>query len=183
MKQIVYEVSAQINYASAEYNEFDENVHSYDTPMRSSFQISFTSFSKDIQIMIFSSSSSRDSSSVNFIVCEIDELSMKNRSISSDAFSLADSKSAQVFYDEGFASNKRPHMNNQTQQSNSEEYQFQSQMNKQKRKEIKKIKKRAKLISLVRMFDDAIETYDKSIFIRKLLKKNKIDISMMNLLT
>ena len=84
-------------------------------------------------------SSSRDSLSANFIVCEISELSMKNRSISSDAFSPADSKSAQVFYGEGSASNKRPHMNNQAQQSNSEEYQFQSQMNRQKRKGIKKI--------------------------------------------
>ena len=176
-------MSAQINYASAEYDEFDENVHSYDTSMRSSSQTSFTSsFSKDIQIMISSSSSSRDSPSANSIVCEIDELSMKNKSISSSAFSSADSKSAQIFYDEEFASNKRSHMNSQAQQSNSEEYQFQSQMNRQKRKEIKKIEKRAKLVSLVEMFDDAMRTYDKSISIRKLLKKNKIDISMMNLL-
>ena len=138
LKQIVYDVSAQINYASAEYDEFDENVHSYDTSMRSSSQISSTSsFSEDIQIMTFSSS--RDSSSANFIVCEIDELSMKNKSISSDDFSSADSKSAQIFYDEEFASNKRSHMNSQAQQSNSEEYQFQSQMNRQKRKGIKKI--------------------------------------------
>ena len=174
-------MSAQINYASAEYDEFDENVHSYDTSMRSSSQISSTSsFSEDIQIMTFSSS--RDSSSANFIVCEIDELSMKNKSISSDDFSSADSKSAQIFYDEEFASNKRPHINNQAQQSNSGKYQFQSQMNRQKRKEIKKIEKRTKLASLVEMFDDAIEAYNKSIFIRKLLKKNKIDISMMNLL-
>ena len=120
----MYDVSAQINYASAEYDEFDENVHSYDTSMRSSSQTSFTSFSKDIQIMI--PSSSRDSLSANFIVCEIDELSMKNRSINFDAFSSANSKSAQIFYDEEFASNKRSHMNNQAQQSNSEEYQFQS---------------------------------------------------------
>ena len=118
-------MSAQVNYASAEYDEFDENVHSYDTSMRSSSQISSTSsFSEDIQIMTFSSS--RDSSSANFIVCEIDELSMKNKSISSDDFSSADSKSAQIFYDEEFASNKRSHMNSQAQQSNSEEYQFQS---------------------------------------------------------
>ena len=106
----MYDVSAQINYASAEYDEFDENVHSYDTSMRSSSQTSFTSFSKDIQIMI--PSSSRDSLSANFIVCEIDELSMKNRSINFDAFSSANSKSAQIFYDEEFASNKRSHMNN-----------------------------------------------------------------------
>ena len=55
-------------------------------------------------------------------------------------------------------------------------------MNRQKRKEVKKIEKRAELAFLVEMFDDAMRAYDKSISIRKLLKKNKIDISMMNFL-
>ena len=132
----MYDVSAQVNYASAEYDEFDENVHSYDTSMRSSSQTLFISSSESIQIM---TSSSRGSSSANSIVCGIGELSVENRSISSDDFPSADSKSAQIFYDEGFASNKRPHMNNQAQQLNSGEYQFQSQMNRQKRKEVKKI--------------------------------------------
>ena len=44
------------------------------------------------------------------------------------------------------------------------------------------MKKRSELISLIEMFDDSIDIYDKLISIRKLLKNNRIDINMMNLL-
>ena len=111
----MYDVSAQANYASAGYDEFDENVHPYDTSMGSPPQTPFTSSSEGIQIM---TSSSRGSLSANSIVCGIGGLSVENRSISSGDFPPADSKSAQVFYGE---------------------YQFQSQMDRQKRKGVKKV--------------------------------------------
>ena len=183
LKQIVYDISAQINYASIEYNEFDENVHSYDIFMRFSMQSSSMFFSSDVQIMTLFSF--RDSFSANFIICEINEFFVRSKDnvfdIVSDVLSSVNSKSVQVFYDEKSAINKRSHIENTTQQ-NQKKYQFQSQTNRLKKKEMKKIKKRSKLISLIEMFDDSTNTYDKFISRRKLLKNNRIDINMMNLL-
>ena len=44
------------------------------------------------------------------------------------------------------------------------------------------MRKKSELIFLIEMFDDSTDVYDKFISIRKLLKNNRIDINMMNLL-
>ena len=151
--------------------------------MKSSMQSSFMFFSSDVQIM--TSFSFRDNFSANFIICEINELFVESRDnvfdIVSSVLSSTNSKSIQVFYDEKSAINKRSHIENTTQQ-NQKEYQFQSQTDRLKKKKVKKIKKKSKLISLIEMFDDSTNTYDKFISIRKFLKNNRVDISMMNLL-
>ena len=105
----MYNVSIQVNYASIDYDEFDENVHSYDTFMNFSSQNSSISSSEDMQIMTLFSF--RSSSSVNSIVCEVDDLFMRQKNVNSDL--SVDSKSTQAFYDEKSALNKRSHVKNQ----------------------------------------------------------------------
>ena len=104
----MYDVSTQANYASTDYDEFDENVHSYDTFMNSSHQSSSISSFEDMQIMTLFSF--RNNSNVNFIICEIDDLFMRQKNVSFDLF--VDSKSAQAFYDEKSTLNKRSHVKN-----------------------------------------------------------------------
>ena len=108
LKQIMYDVSAQTNYASTDYDKFDENVHSYDIFMNSSHQNSSISSSENMQIMTLFSS--KNNSNVNSIICEVDDLFMKQENVTSDLF--VDSKSAQASYDKESALNKRSHVKN-----------------------------------------------------------------------
>ena len=109
----MYDVSVQVNYASTDYDEFDENVHSYDIFMNSSHQSSSISSFENMQIMTLSLS--RNNLNVNSIVCEIEHLFMKQKNVNSDL--SVDLKSAQAFYDEESTFNKRSHVKNQVLQN------------------------------------------------------------------
>lgn len=63
-----------------------------------------------------------DNFSSNFIVYEIDKLFIENKSINLNGFLSVNSKSAQVFYDEEFSSNKRFDIKNSINQQNLDEY-------------------------------------------------------------
>jgi hypothetical protein len=49
-----------------------------------------------------------------------------------------------------------------------------------KKKSQKRVSKKSESQSLVEMFDDAADVYEKSISMRKILKDHKIDMSLLN---
>jgi sulfur relay (sulfurtransferase) DsrC/TusE family protein len=49
-----------------------------------------------------------------------------------------------------------------------------------KKKSQKRVEKKLNSQSLIELFDDAIDAYEKSISVRKILKNHKIDMSLLN---
>ena len=190
----MFEQFVTVNFAQANYEELDIlNVKSYDnysilgsnsstTFIERDISISFTSnqFKQDeLRFVRYDAISSSSNHSVDF---EIAELSLSKHS---------DAMTVNVNYDEDFNLNKRPHTENfelisriSLQQDSSSVQQNQLSQSalaitdeRLKRKNQKRIDKKIESQSLVDLFNEFLNKYDSPIFIRQILKNNKMNIS------
>ena len=196
--------SIQINFVTYDFEEFDENVRSYESYSIFEFTNNIeqsTSFNSWFSIVVVSIASEFN----HFINYEIIDLSINS------SFHYTDVKAVNIKYDENFDSNKKFHVEKSiVEQSQTDiqfqvdlqlqidvqsqiDFQFQSDLqsqidvqsiqNERQKKDQKKQSKKTKMISLMRMMNENTKFYDKSIFIRSILKNNKINMNWMKWLT
>ena len=176
LREMIFEnATIQMNFAIANYDEFDDNVRSYDSYSIFEFTNSteqFTFFSTtSISNISFVASNSN-----HFIEYEIIDFTIKSLTV------FTKTKIVNVKYDEKSDSNKRPHVKKIT--TNQSQVSAQSTQNDRiKLKNSKKQNKKIEIASLIKMMNENTNVYDKSIFIRIILKINKIDLIWMKWLT
>lgn len=173
LRSIVFENSPQVNFCSAGYEAYDENVLSYEDNSSPSTSGNLSQYHSESFFFKFESFTSEI---VNFVTCEIaDNIQVKDFILTSFKIASIRSTSVDAFYEEKSSLNKRFHLKFSAPGLEKE---------KAKKKEQRQIEiKKTDSILMMSMFNDAIETYDKSISIRQILKDNKVDMSLLDFMT
>lgn len=159
MKNLVFDSNPQFNFCVADYDIFDKNISSYETDPLSEFEFDFRldSFSFKTEIDL-----------------KCDSVMYK---ILNDEFGPEpQSASMNVLYEERSDPNKQSHFE-ETVVPQAQKDQLMNSSNRLKKKRQKKIEKKTKLQSLIEMFNDIFEIYDKSISIQQMLKTSRVDMS------
>ena len=189
----MFDQSTQMNFATVDFENFDDNVRFYDNYFI--FDSSITSFEKTTSFTSITLMSDALINSTNHSIhVEIVDLSM---------YSHVDNVNAvNALYDEKSETNKRSHVkknteskksafdrfesmtsifflsNQQTSTQSIADQQFQFQIVDSKSKKSKKNQKRKKFESqsIIDMLNDASSKYDTTISIRQILQNNKINL-------
>ncbi len=181
----MFDQSAQINHLSA-YDH--QKSKSYDHFMkRSTIMSRFTSNTKMFDA-IQTSDSSIDSSISSSIEFDVADLFVFDRLSASQSLSRSLSSSevishVVVNYEESFDFNKRSFVKESRSIQNSSMSSFMSvsaitdEDDRRRRKKQKRVIKKIKSQSVVDMFNEILEKYDTFIFVRQVLKINKMNIN------
>ena len=180
-RSIVFEDSAQASFVFYNYEQYDENLKSYDHHISHKMIMSrFESetFSENFRIFI-------PEFTVSFFDYSASNYASKSVFLSFFFEFLESVSSIESFYDE--KSSKRSHMNDSSQSTQStlqdeRMSQFSSSNERVTKKEKKRANKKAEMTFLVRMFNETLKSYDKTISIKDVLKEVKIDLTWMNFL-
>ncbi len=121
----------------------------------------------------------------HFIICEIYENAFEHYHFTrhkQDNSHSVDSTSVHVMYEEESDSNKRFHQKSVVLFVSIFIVDHIVDQTKRiiKKKSQKRVEKKLNSQSLIELFDDAIDAYEKSISVRKILKNHKIDMSLLN---
>ena len=167
--------SIQINFVIVEYDDFDDNVRSYDNYQIFEITNNTKQFSSIVTTFQFINTLVSTKFN-NFICYEIIELTTNS------LIFFTKSKTMNAKYDEKFDSNKRSHTKKIISKQFNQSIQFQTTKSsksndKTKRKIQTKQNKKTKMIFLKNIINEIIEMYDKSISIKNILKSNKIDFN------
>ncbi len=143
----------------------------------------FTSNTKMFDAIQTFNSSSSVSSSIEFDIAElfVSNRSSESKSSSRSLFTLETIFHAVVNYEESFDSNKRSFVK----ESRSVQLSFffsvsdsvANEDDRRRRKKQKRVIKKMKSQSVIEMFNEILEKYDIFIFIRQMLKANKVNIN------
>ena len=168
MKNIVFENIFQINFCVADYEVYDENVLSYEKKLskKSNQYHSKSTFSKtETHVFEF----------VSFVIYKIsnDFLFQNLLTFFRILFTSVRFVSVNAFYEKKSESNKRFHMKFAIPEPKKKK-------NDRKKKRTTEIRKKTNLQFLMNIFNDTTEIYDKSIFVRQILKNNKMNMSLLN---
>jgi hypothetical protein len=181
LKSIVFGESPQSNFAMTSYGAYDGNISAYGTDQ--STNMSRVSSQGPM------TPSASISSSIGFGCAGL-------KGSKDDPKNQAEVKAVETFYGEGSGPNKRPYLEplirqqpqqlQQPQQSQQPQQPFQFQAvtdDRTKRKGQKRVGKKTEPQPLVGMFNDTLGRYDSPVSIRKVLQRNKVNISWMDLVT
>jgi hypothetical protein len=161
----VFDESAQSNFAMTSFEEFDENIQSYDSSASTSVGTSQSSSESFTRSSSSQASDSLQSSITNFIRYEFAELLKDKADVHTN---LID-----VNYEEGSGSNKRSR-----EEEGSKIIQDSSQLTEErmKKKEQKRMRKKIDSNSIVDLFNENLGKYDAPVSVRQMLQNNKMDI-------
>ena len=190
----MFDQSAQVNFAQIDFENFDDNVRSYDNYSIFDFSITFSDKTTSSTSTILMNDVLNNSTNHSIHV-EIVDLSMRSH--------VNDVNAVDALYDEKSETNKRSHVeksiesrksassqferltsnfslfNQQlfTQSIIDQQYQFQIAADlKSKKNKKNQEKKKFESQSIIDMLDDASNKYDSIIFIRQIFQNNKIDL-------
>ena len=184
LRSIVFENSAQVFFVFYNYEQYDENLKLYDHHL---FHRMIRFRSKDVETFSENSRVFISEFTVSFSDYAASSYESKSFFLSFSSNFLKSVSNIESFYDE--KSSKRSHMNDSSQSiqdivlQNERMSQFSSSSERITKKEKKRAERKTKMTSLIDMFNDILDTYDKIISIRDVLKKAKMNLTWMNFLT
>jgi hypothetical protein len=187
LKSLMFENSSQSNFCATEYEHYDENVELYENissdlshwhSETSSSNTEYTTESKAAKI------SSVESNSITYDVSK-DTLNQDIQHLTDAvSFLFITSLYVNVMYEEESESNKRFHHESIVLSLSVSITASADQIERTIRKKSqKRVNKKFESQSPVKMFDDIIDIYEKSISIWKVLKNHKINMNLLNWMT
>jgi hypothetical protein len=176
----MFENNSQSNFCATEYEHYNENVESYENISNDSSHWHSKASSSKIEC--------NDSVESNFITYEIfeNDLNQSNSQLCVTSSHLSvNAFFVNVMYKEKSEFNKRSHHEQIVLSlSISITFSITEQVERIIRKKSqKRVDKKSKSQSLMSMFDDTADVYEKSIFVRKVLKNHRINMSFLNWMT
>ena len=180
-KSIVFENFAQTSFVSYDYEQYDNNLKFYEHHIfYNMIKIRFENSANNVLIS-------------EFIVSFFDYFASiyESKSVSLNFFSnfLNDVFNMKSFYEKDSDFSKRSYIDDSFQftqdtfQKNERMSQFSSSSERIIKKEKKRAEKKTKMTLLIDIFNDILDTYDKIILIRNILKEAKMNLTWINFLT
>ena len=194
----MFKDNSQSSFVSAGYDAFNGASQPYEERIRPLARSESLTFNFSTSMSTSSVTSMTRSSSVTIGTMNSPRAYSFPGSSSYPSFDMiaeVEAKMVNAFYDEGSEPNKRSHTEEQVpqpvqpsqqqfsqssefpQMSSELSYQFQATGKRPKKKSLKRIGKKTESSPLIGMLDEITEAYDKPLFIRHVLKNNKVDMT------